>query len=624
MLETADAQTEKVDSSAGQQTIILISQKGGRYEIDKKTFSQISGYYRSLVNSGMRDAASNELDLKELSNRCLAEVNPGIYYKNSANHATTGFNKLICSENFFAEIKECYSQLKIKGKTLKLLKNIEEGLKGASFLQINSMIDHYSALLLKHLNVQTCLRILLFANKYSLDKALETVLDYWLNNFKFVAGGSTLLPLNVIDRLAKADVVNSDSEFDIFSYIINCLSVDNSMRCHAEKLLSEVRYHLMTASSKQICRDRLRVLNVNHININQDYANSSRSVGVLLSLGVASEKRVPDFFHSLSVYDLVSMTCKKRRSQGCVSRSLVKFRSCRMPGPPLEWLRYQACILNDSLYLAGKLNEEAFFSNQVYVYDLIKSTWRQCCNMHAARALFYFDKIAGHLYAVSGQFTKIHRTHVVEKYFPDKDKWYLLASLPVAVSSLTGCVFRGMMYVSGGDDGARFLTNVYRYDPYGGRWECRTPLLTARCCHIMTYVGNKLIVLGGKVVDQLHRREYAMDGEIYEFETDQWTSVLRLIKPVVYSPSVLVNSCLYIFKNHTSLFVKQNRNVIQKINLTKFLNEGETSALTVEKRMDVDNNDDDVDEKEEGECQLYEYCIENFGSPMTHLCLYFK
>ncbi|ESN90338.1 hypothetical protein HELRODRAFT_189840 [Helobdella robusta] len=588
---------ESNDGSTGER-IVLISKSGGRHQIDKNILHWFSDYFKGLVNSGMRDAHCRELTLDCLTNESLIEV------------------KDYLSE-YSTEVMES------GGTCLKSLNEVEAGLEGAFYLLINNMIDSYIELLLKHLNESTCIRILDIANKYVLINQLEEkVIKCMSKNFKNISESSkTLLSPDEMFCLVASEEINANSEMDIFNMIIKWILKNQSRKCFAEKLLAEVRYSLMTTTEKQKCSAVLCDLNL-HINHSKDKdSNISRTVGMLFATGSPKNVNlIGDVVHFIPVYDFVE-ACKT--SSNCnVEPIPIKFKPPRRVGQPLKRLYYKASMVDNCLYLIEE-GRGLTMTSKVSAYNLVTDVWFKCCSMHLERCNFYLGGLDGHLYVVSGYTPGVYETPTVEKYIPSENRWYMVEPLFLALPSLAGCVCNGMIYVSGGrDKGANVRNVVYRYDPSYNKWFSRAPMLTARCAHLMTSTENKIFAFGGSKepsVDFI--LSDVMDGEMYDVESDQWSSVLKLKMPVSYLPSITINNCFYIFYE---CMARWDYPFIQKINLAKYLKNKKTSydsslssvqcGNANNKNLVTNEAKEQNDAESDDDCQILNYFLPNYGN----------
>ncbi|ESN92674.1 hypothetical protein HELRODRAFT_189564 [Helobdella robusta] len=536
---------KKADDVDGSKMVVLISKTGGRFEVDEDILLRASGYFEGLVNSGMRDARFKELTLELMSDESLIEICEFLS-KLLNDNRNNGYQ---CT----------------KSKSYKMLK---EGLKGASYLQICSMIHVYNDLLSKYLS--TFPRILKFASKYMLPDVLNNVREYVTENFRKLGMTSSVLKLAPDDicYLLESDFFNAESEFDIFNFVIRWISADESRRQHAEKLLTGVRYGLMTTGEWQRSNEILDELELN-INKKEKVVENFRSVGTIFALGSSPFKDVQP--QVLSVYDFIKTFEEERKDARSDS---VQFRTANRLGPLVPCCRYKVCMVDKCLYLAGGGIVPQRLTDEIHVFDLTDSTWTQCSKMNVPRKNFYFGEMNGHLYAVSGR-SFISLTGTVEKYVPREDRWLMSAPLPVETFNLAGCVCNGRMYVSGGLNAHGTSKQVWRYIPDGSEWTEMAPLLNERMDHVMTTLGNRLIVIGGRKCD--FDSENVMSGEVYDSEADQWTRLLTLKKPAINSAFLNINDCLYLFgtenfESDNYFFVSSSvETFVQKINLSRWV-----------------------------------------------------
>ncbi|ESO05618.1 hypothetical protein HELRODRAFT_171272 [Helobdella robusta] len=295
---------ESNDGSTGEQ-IVLISKSGGGHQVDRNMLLRTSGYFHGLANSGMRDAHYRELTLECLTDESLIEVKDYLS-KLSTNVMENG------------------------GPHLKSLNEVEAGLDGAFYLLINDMID-----------------------------GGQKVIKYMSKNFKEISESckSLLSPDEMFCLVASAEI-NIDSEIDIFNLIIKWISEDQSKI--AEKLLTEVRYNLMTTNEKQKYTAILHDLNLNISCIKDKDSNISRT------------HQAKSFFNILPVYDFVE-ACTI--SGDGTESSPIKFKPSRRKQPPFDSFRYAACVVDNCLYLVGGETRNNMISRESFVYNPVDAVW---------------------------------------------------------------------------------------------------------------------------------------------------------------------------------------------------------------------------------------------------------
>ncbi|ESN94940.1 hypothetical protein HELRODRAFT_180047 [Helobdella robusta] len=254
-METGMNKMGKGEAADHLQTIVFISKTGGRFDVSRVSLIETSDYYQALVNSGMRDAHFSELAFECLSDLCLQEIKEFLLISR-------------CSEK----------ENKMRTKKMKRLKNIERGFDGASYLQINDMMTLYLKHLLRHLNDSSYARLKKFAKKYTLVEVVDKIHEFVLKNFKKIAKRPEILLYDILLHLVKSDLVNAESEFDIFKLIADWISAKESRRPYAENVFREVRFNLMSTEEKQKCVDVLKKMELNVSKTGKN-SNRYRSVG---------------------------------------------------------------------------------------------------------------------------------------------------------------------------------------------------------------------------------------------------------------------------------------------------------------------------------------------------------
>ena len=83
------------------------------------------------------------------------------------------------------------------------------------------------------------------------------------------------------------------------------------------------------------------------------------------------------------------------------------------------------------------------------------------------------------MYAVGGQ-DGVSCLYIVEKYDPQENRWYRVASMSSRRLGVGVAVLDGYLYAIGGSDGTSPLNTVEKYDPKTNRWSPVAPMGTRR------------------------------------------------------------------------------------------------------------------------------------------------
>ena len=114
------------------------------------------------------------------------------------------------------------------------------------------------------------------------------------------------------------------------------------------------------------------------------------------------------------------------------------------------------------------------------VYDPATNTWGTRSTMPTARNHAAAAGVAGKIYVIGGRIgnafiTRASNTDIVEVYDPASDQWGpLLAPMPTARSAGSWGLFKGKIYVAGGEQRTNEFQRTFRaveaYDPAANRW----------------------------------------------------------------------------------------------------------------------------------------------------------
>jgi len=140
------------------------------------------------------------------------------------------------------------------------------------------------------------------------------------------------------------------------------------------------------------------------------------------------------------------------------------------------------------IYAIGGLANYAqgTFLNSVERYNPSTSAWEPVEPLNTARCNFGCAVDSdGRIYAIGGTVTGSgagggwSETATVERYYPDRNKWYPVAPLPVARGGMSAFLGNGEIYVVGGGTnvgGDYFSAECYIYNPKTDKWREGPPM----------------------------------------------------------------------------------------------------------------------------------------------------
>ena len=145
----------------------------------------------------------------------------------------------------------------------------------------------------------------------------------------------------------------------------------------------------------------------------------------------------------------------------------------------------------------------------VEIYDPESNTWSQGSPMPTPRNHAAIGVVNGKIYVIGGRVGAAFiglasDTSVVEAYDPGSNSWSApLARMPTARSALAAGVYRGRIYVAGGEFQDPQLMATFRaveaYDPAANTWSIMPPLPVSRHGLAGGVIGDRFFVIGGDV-----------------------------------------------------------------------------------------------------------------------------
>lgn len=141
------------------------------------------------------------------------------------------------------------------------------------------------------------------------------------------------------------------------------------------------------------------------------------------------------------------------------------------------------------------------------VYDPVTDRWETRSPMPTARNHAAAGEVGGKLYVIGGRLgaafiTRASNTDIVEVYDPATDQWgALLAPMPTPRSASAWGVYKGRIYVAGGEQRTSEFQRTFRavevYDPAANRWTALPPMEFARHGLAGDVVNGKLHLVSG-------------------------------------------------------------------------------------------------------------------------------
>jgi N-acetylneuraminic acid mutarotase len=142
-------------------------------------------------------------------------------------------------------------------------------------------------------------------------------------------------------------------------------------------------------------------------------------------------------------------------------------------------------------------------------YDPASNSWRTRAAMPTARNHFLGANANGKIYAIGGRLgstfiTRSSNTDITEEYDVAQDAWTTRAQMPTARSGVAGGVYKGRIYVAGGEFQNDKIMAAFRafeaYDPTTNTWDQSLPRMRIpRHGFAGAVIGDRLHVVAGGV-----------------------------------------------------------------------------------------------------------------------------
>jgi N-acetylneuraminic acid mutarotase len=189
----------------------------------------------------------------------------------------------------------------------------------------------------------------------------------------------------------------------------------------------------------------------------------------------------------------------------------------------------------------------------VFPANATEDSWTTLEPIPTARRELGVAVVDGKIYAIGGYNGSYLSNN--EMYDPDTDTWTTKAPLPTPRRKFGIAVYQNKIYVIGGNPANGSFTGINQvYDPLTDTWENRTPMPTPRHGLCANVVNDKIYLIGG--VAALGYADYGVSfkNEVYDRQTDTWTTKAQIPTQVVNYASAVVNNKIYIMGGGYDLF----------------------------------------------------------------------
>jgi len=246
---------------------------------------------------------------------------------------------------------------------------------------------------------------------------------------------------------------------------------------------------------------------------------------------------------------------------------------------------FGTAVVNGKIYVIGG-TDGINYLNEVLEYDPLLDTWTRKADMPTARSNLAVAVWDNKIYALGGVAGEIKFMNH-EVYNPLSDTWDSLTPAPGAFTWSTANAVNGKIYFMGST--LSFLggisTSVYDYSITGNKWWDTTRYFVfadtisldsiivyidtvrtfqksafpeSRLFHCSVLYNNLIYVMGGIIIEN-HKPNYLPAVDVYNTETNAWTTASDMIGPVSAPASTVANGFIYVIGGYDGLATKRVR-----------------------------------------------------------------
>jgi N-acetylneuraminic acid mutarotase len=173
-----------------------------------------------------------------------------------------------------------------------------------------------------------------------------------------------------------------------------------------------------------------------------------------------------------------------------------------------------------------------------------EDSWVTKESLPTARSGLGVAVVNGKIYAIGGD----GGSNVTEEYNPVTNTWTTKTAMPTGRSRFGIAVYQNKIYVMGGATANGFTAANEVYDPLTDTWETKTPLPKGSRAELTTSVVNgKIYAVGGYFFGLYRVSSNVL--EVYDPETDTWTTKTPMPTAVYSCSSAVVDNKMYVIEN---------------------------------------------------------------------------
>ena len=440
-------------------TDIAVCAEGTEFKAHRAALASGSGYFLSLFDSGMRDAANPIHVIEGLSSSVLKALLAFVYEGSCEVEA-----------GLLTEMLDAAARL------------VVDPLKAACACAIQAQLGPCNALDVWRL-----------ADLYTLPALEKAAITCALGGFEELplqsASGAQVLTLVQEDRLV------AKNEEAVFRWVVRWWEAGERPEAELLAVMKHVRFAAMDAGFVQAT---VRAWPALRLSIVFD-------LGIVFDSFQEAGRALPRFGFAPRLVYVLGGTVAFGGGGGGKGLSTVEVYDPRtdawkhVSSMPTYRHMHGAAAHDGKIYALGGLGPDGDLLSTADVYDPQSDQWQPLAEMATARANLAAVGAGGKIYAVGGEDDSGNSMATVEAFDPLLGAWAKVASMSVIRCNHAVTVVDGRIYAIGGlGVDAEFVDTIDVYDPQADSWqEMTTSIIPLRYSHAAAAIDSNIYISGG-------------------------------------------------------------------------------------------------------------------------------
>ena len=343
--------------------------------------------------------------------------------------------------------------------------------------QMEKVVEVCGTFIGKHLDIENCLEMLIFADVHGCDVLKKAATDVSIVDFSGVCQTEAFVnaPMEILLEFLKFDILVVQSEEKLFEDLLKWFNHSPELRrSDILKMLDLIKFPLIPW---EVIEEKLKQNKLYSEPKCKRMLTNARNFQMHPKKGVGYNMEDPLYVPrsgSKPIYVIVmdySNTGKNFVEQ--YDPTLNQWK--RLTSLPTERYDFEVCTHQGLLYVIGGRDKSDHYSlNLVECYDLKSGQWSRRADMLERRSDFGVGVVDGYLYAVAGAVctseVRLNILQSVERYDPEKNQWSFVAPLKSKRRRLTIVTDKTTMYAVGGIGKKRDLATCEVYNSAKNKW----------------------------------------------------------------------------------------------------------------------------------------------------------